>query len=184
MRTQKSLTLLALLAMGTSGAVFSDERSYPLDRWASRAKTGVTPVANPTYQQECGSCHFPYQPGLLPAYAWEQIMGALSNHYGDNAELSPADTQGIRNYLLNNAAGRTHSSTSKRFTHTGRTNGLPRISTTPYFIKKHDEIPARMVSSNKQVRSFSHCNACHTRAAEGSFREDEVVIPGVGRWED
>ena len=47
----------------------------------------VAPVANAKYKEECGSCHFAYQPGLLPARSWEKIMGNLENHFNENAEL-------------------------------------------------------------------------------------------------
>ncbi|MCK5667370.1 MAG: hypothetical protein KAI17_27975, partial [Thiotrichaceae bacterium] len=64
-------------------------------------------------------------------------------------------------------------------------NNLPDgITDTPYFIKKHDEIPAKMVTSNAEINSFSHCNACHTQAQKGLYDEHGVRIPGYGRWED
>ena len=66
---------------------------------------------------------------------------------------------------------------------TGGVN-LPRITETRYFVKEHDEIPARMVADNPDVGSFSNCNACHQGAAEGVYDEDRVKIPGFGRWED
>ena len=61
---------------------------------------------------------------------------------------------------------------------------LMRITETSYFKKEHDEIPPKMVKDNPEVGSFSRCDACHTRAADASFDEDEVRIPGYGRWED
>jgi len=33
----------------------------------------LTPVNNPTYIEECGDCHFAYQPELLPSGSWEKI---------------------------------------------------------------------------------------------------------------
>ena len=59
-----------------------------------------------------------------------------------------------------------------------------RITETPYFMRKHDEIPAKMVTANKQVNSFSNCNACHSKADQGLFDEHGVRIPGYGRWDD
>jgi hypothetical protein len=49
---------------------------------------------------------------------------------------------------------------------------------------EHDDITSKMVIGNEQVRSFSQCDACHTRAKQGSFREHEIHIPGYGRWDD
>ena len=36
-------------------------------------KRYITPVNNPTYEEECGACHFPYQPELLPSGSWKKI---------------------------------------------------------------------------------------------------------------
>jgi hypothetical protein len=30
-----------------------------------------------------------------------------------------------------------------------------------------------------KVRTLTNCNACHQRAAEGSFWIDELVVPGL-----
>ncbi|MCC6543576.1 MAG: hypothetical protein IT392_03630 [Nitrospirae bacterium] len=35
-----------------------------------------------------------------------------------------------------------------------------------------------------EVKSLINCNACHTRAAAGSYDELEIKIPGFGRWDD
>jgi len=51
------------------------------------------------YTDACGSCHLVYQPGLLPARSWDRIMTALSDHFGDNAELDPAASSEIRRFL-------------------------------------------------------------------------------------
>ena len=59
-----------------------------------------------------------------------------------------------------------------------------RITELPYFVRKHDEIPERMVSGNEDVGSFSNCNACNQRAESGDFDEDSVRFPGYGRWDD
>jgi hypothetical protein len=61
---------------------------------------------------------------------------------------------------------------------------VDRISLTPYFIRKHDEISPSVLVDNPRVGSFSQCNACHLNAVKGSFSENEVSIPGVGYWKD
>ena len=47
----------------------------------SSGKTDVAPVNNQLYIKECGSCHFPYQPGLLPSNAWNKMMEKLLSHF-------------------------------------------------------------------------------------------------------
>ncbi len=32
----------------------------------------VAPVKNALYLEECGACHFAYQPGLLPSRSWKK----------------------------------------------------------------------------------------------------------------
>ncbi len=58
------------------------------------------------------------------------------------------------------------------------------LRTPPYFRREHDEIPPRLVRNNEEVGSFSNCQACHRNAETGIYNEHQVVIPGVGRWDD
>ena len=184
------LVTAALLAFGAAGLAIgdSDDDDDDLRRggWIEPGRD-VAPVTNATYAEECGACHMPYQPGLLPAAAWQQIMSAegLADHYGDDASLSDELRTEIAAYLAANSADQASRSRSRAFA-VGGIGGadLPRITETPYFRKEHDEIPARMVVDNAEVSSFSNCNACHQGAAEGVYNEHRVKIPGFGRWED
>ena len=147
-----------------------------------RHSTGVAPVNNPLYKTECGACHMAYQPGLLPARSWQKLMNGLDAHFGDNAELDSQTHQAITDYLIANSADKSDYRRSRRF---AAAQGTPlRISETSYFQHEHDEIPARLVTGNKEVRSFSNCNACHRKAEQGSFRERDILIPGYGQWDD
>ncbi len=170
--------IVATLALA-AGIALSDEEFY------ERVTRDIAPVKNSTYATECGSCHFAYPAGLLPAASWERIMTGLASHFGDNAEL-PADTAAqIRQYLVANAADRAGIGRSVGFSRydTARTPPL-RITETPYFMAKHRELPRRAVQDNPEVKSLSRCDACHTRSAQGSFSESEIRVPGFGRWDD
>ena len=145
---------------------------------------GVVPVDNTLYTESCGSCHFAYQPGLLPARSWDRMLKGLSDHFGENAEL-PADEQAkLRDYLMANAADTSNAKRSRRIAESIAPDEAPlRITETAYFKRQHHELSARRVKDNPDVRSFSNCAACHTRAAEGSYREGEVRIPGYRNYE-
>ena len=67
---------------------------------------------------------------------------------------------------------------------TGTGVRLPRITEIADFRDEHEEIPARLVTGNPDVLSFSQCNACHRRAEEGNFSEQQIDIPGHGPWQD
>jgi len=148
-------------------------------------KTDVAPVKNTTYTEECGSCHFAYQPGLLPARSWQKMMGDLENHFDENAEMDQATQVKLTQYLVENAADDADYKRSKRIMNSLNKDDTPlRITETPYFIRKHDEIPRRMVQDNPELGSFSKCAACHVNAEKGSYDDDDVRIPGVGKWDD
>jgi len=144
----------------------------------------VAPVKYALYQQECGSCHFAYQPGLLPAASWWKLMDGLDDHFGENAELDADTGKQLRDYLTANAADHVSTGRSPGIVNSLRGSAPLRITDTLYFRRQHSEIPARMVKNNPQVGSFSRCDVCHAGADEGSYDEDSVRIPGMGRWED
>ncbi len=52
----------------------------------------------------------------------------------------------------------------------------PRISTTAWFVRKHDEVRAE-VWRRPSVGSPANCLACHSGAEKGDFDEDRVKIP-------
>ncbi len=170
---------------GIGGTAFSDEAAPFFRNWFGKEKAPLPPVSNKRYLEECGSCHFAYQPGLLPAASWAKLISGLDEHFGENAELPKEEREEIGSYLMNNAADRAASGISAKFMRSLRERQVPlRISEIPYFVKEHDELPRRMVQDNPEVKSFARCDACHTDAAEGIFDEHAVRIPGFGRWED
>lgn len=177
-RTISVMTLAAIVWLA-SGAVMADD-----DHGASRRGPDVAPVKNALYRDECGSCHFAYQPGLLPARSWQKLMGALDDHFGENAELDDATRQQLQEFLIANAAENSGTRRSAKILRSLGKESPMRITEVPYIMRKHDEIPMRLIRSNSEVGSLSNCAACHTRADSGSFAEREIDIPGLGRWDD
>lgn len=189
------LTLFAvgLLSLGTVGLAFADddEEGEEGERESSgwmESRTPLAPIVNATYSQECGSCHMAYQPGLLPPQAWAQIMepAALANHYGDDASLTDELRTEISTFLGVNTLNLAQQSNPYAQDPANPTagQGLPRITETPDFKRKHDEIPVRLIKDNPKVGSLSQCNACHRQAAEGDYNERQINIPGHGPWKD
>ncbi len=131
--------------------------------------------SNNNYKEECGSCHFAFPPILLPKNAWQEIMSNLSDHFGDNAELSAEAEREITTYLANNSADTLSFKKGKPTT---------RITELAYFRHEHNEVPKRVFEDNPELSSFINCDACHTKAQNGSFRERDIRIPGQGSWDD
>lgn len=137
------------------------------------------------YKTECGGCHLAFPPSMLPAASWQGMMGTLSEHFGDNAELDKATADQITAFLDENAAGEARGEYALRSWRATRGLAPPmRITETDYFLGQHHEIPAKMVAGNPDVVSFSRCETCHRGADQGDFNEDGVRIPGYDRWDD
>jgi hypothetical protein len=176
---------VGLLVM-TGVAMSDDDRGKELLRtWFERTTPGIEPAESEIYVKECGGCHFPYQPGLLHALSWEKIMGGLDDHFGENAELDEGDQRTIRNFLLDNSAGRVNYGLPNKIMAAQGDRPLPiRVTEMRYFVYEHSELPRKMVQDNPKVKSFSNCDSCHQRAKQGLYDEHDVRIPGFGRWDD
>jgi hypothetical protein len=103
------------------------------------------------YREECGSCHVPYPPRLLPAASWRELMAALERHFGTDASLEPAPRAEIERFLAAHA-GR-------------RASSAPRITETRWFRKEHQ-------GEISPTQNPANCAACHARAEDGYYDDD------------
>jgi hypothetical protein len=186
------LPIAALLLVGI-GMVWADRDGYDDDhaeqglisRWFMPDSRPSTGAENKLYQEECGGCHFPFQPVFLPAASWQGIMQGLDDHFGENAELSEEDSQRIIRFLLANSADGVNREISNKVMWSTRFTPNPqRITETGFFRHEHREIPPGMLRQKDREISFVNCDSCHTRALQGSYNEHEILIPGIGRWDD
>lgn len=131
---------------------------------AARADGRLAPPPNPAWQAECGACHVPYPPRLLPARSWRAVMDGLARHFGTDASLDPGAAAEVGAFLER---------------HAGRDRGGPirlRITDTPWFRREHREI-APSVWARPAVKSPANCGACHAGAGRGDYDDDGVRIP-------
>ena len=136
----------------------------------------LKPAKNPTYREECGACHFVYQPELLPSVSWMKILDQLDDHFGEEIELDPVSKKIISDYLNSNSAEK---SSAKRAVKIMRSlgNHVPmRITDIPYIREKHHELNSEILK-RESIASLSNCVACHTTAEEGIYEDDNVKIP-------
>jgi hypothetical protein len=151
----RALLLAAGLVLLPAGAALAD---------SGRAMPRSVP---PAYTEECGSCHLAYPPGLLPARSWQRIMAGLDRHYGADAALDAATAQQINAWL------QAHAGTGKR---ASEEPPLDRITRCAWFERKHRKVePA--VWQLPSVKSAANCAACHSRAEQGRFSDDELRAP-------
>ncbi|MDE2369551.1 MAG: diheme cytochrome c [Burkholderiales bacterium] len=147
--------LIAALCVGAAQAARADG-----DAPSGRAP----PPPLPRYAQECGACHLPYPPALLPAASWRRLMSRLPHHFGTDASLDAATAGELLAWLLR---------------HAGSGAAEPpedRITRAAWFVREHREIAAA-VWQRPAVKSPSQCGACHTAADRGAFDEHRIRIP-------
>jgi hypothetical protein len=137
----------------------------------------VKPISNKLALRECGSCHFAYQPGLLPKRSWKKIINNLSDHFGTDASLDKNDKQRLLSYFIANSSDNSNQHLSRVITRYTRADKTPtRITTGVVFARAHDEL-RRGVFLRKSIGNAGNCIACHTTASRGLYNEDYVKIP-------
>lgn len=121
----------------------------------------------PAYAAECGGCHLAFPPGALPARSWLRMMSGLDDHYGTDASLDPATVQQLSGWLAANAG------TWKRVREQPPQD---RITRSAWFERKHRRIePSAWKLPG--IKSAANCAACHGRAEQGEFDDDDLRVP-------
>ncbi|NPA59097.1 MAG: cytochrome C [Epsilonproteobacteria bacterium] len=139
-----------------------------------------------TYYTECGACHKPYPPFMLPKSSWSRIQGGLKNHFGE--EISPNMKKGenrislndqtvIFNYLEQNSADKNPREISvKVMKSLNGARGRKSITKIKYWKKTHSGIAPHIFKS-KKVKRKSNCFACHKNFEKGMIEDIDIKIP-------
>ena len=180
------LAALLLLTSSTFDAALADNGDKERRRYRKRhrnsaehnSKSQLTPVNNSTYKESCGTCHFTYQPELLPSASWGKILDRFDDHFGEQIDLDQESKEIITDYLRANSAEHSSAKRAVKIMRSLRGQTPMRITDVPYIREKHqdDDIPADAFT-RKSVGSMSNCIACHTTAKNGIYEDDHVVIP-------
>jgi hypothetical protein len=176
----KSFGIIVFALVGTlaTPVAFAEDSFWSWLFSVSRKKE-VAPVSDEQYQEECGECHFPYQPGFLPEASWKKLLDAkaLQDHFGDNAELDEDVRKHIEEFVVDNSADKSWYKRSRKVMASLDSDSVPlRITEVPYIKDKHSEIPQAKIKQDK-VKSLSQCNKCHTKAGKAIYDDDTVSIP-------
>lgn len=139
---------------------------YSAHAHADRRQKGDGPLPS-EYRAECGSCHVAYAPSLLSAGDWRQIMSGLDRHFGQDATVDGKSAALIASYLQT-YAGRDAAVVGA--------SGLPRITESARFKRKHREVPVALWR-DPRVKSAANCAACHGSADQGRYSEHDLLLP-------
>ena len=173
----KGILYAAALAVSlTAGA--ADDRFF---KSTPGSMMGFLAARDPLYAKECGTCHFAYSPGLMPARSWVRVLDRMDQHFGESLRLDPATRAKLQAYLSANAADVSPYEGSKTFMERIPASLTPRrLAGVPVFREMHTVIHEVISTKTKvKVRTVTNCNACHTKADEGSFGNSELYIPGL-----
>ena len=161
--------ILGLLVLGFSALVLG------------RAQAGgghyFAPVTNTVVKEECGSCHLPFYPSLLPARSWVRMMDGQDQHFGTDLGLDAPTNAAILAFLTANAAERHLTEAGLKIDRSLSPSVAPlRITETPYWIKKHRDI-RDVTWLAPEIKSKTRCEACHLDALEGTFEDAAMHLP-------
>ena len=145
---------------------------------ATAAPAGdVGPNSSALYVKECGACHFPYQPGLLPERSWRAVLASLNRHFGETADLKPGDLQAVTDYLLAGAADHADNQRSREVMSSLKPADTPtRVTSVLYTGGIHGGFLDPKFLGKPAVKTLADCAACHPRAADGRFVHRNYVI--------
>lgn len=133
-------------------------------------KLDVGRNTNPTYEKECGSCHFPYQPGWLPERSWRRMMGSLASHFGENAVLSQANHDVVLAYLVAGAADKVGNARSREVMQAVKPGETPQSITKVLYVGGiHGGFLDPAFKGKPEVKTLAQCPVCHKQADRGWF---------------
>jgi hypothetical protein len=141
-----------------------------------RGHDALRPVSNPVYKEECGACHFTYQPELLPSASWKKVVTAHDDHFGESVALDDNSEKTILDYLTANGAERSSAKRAVKIMQSLGTDVPSRVTDIPYIKRKHRKIASSIIN-RESIGSLSNCAACHKTAEEGVYDDDHVTIP-------
>jgi len=130
---------------------------------------------DPVYAEECGACHLPHNPSLLPRASWALLMAGLDDHFGENAALDAETTADLAAWLDAHAAESADTKPAHRLRAVDPQKPF-QISASPYWVRKHRDI-ADATFASRAVGGKGQCAACHADGEAGRFYPANISIP-------
>jgi cytochrome b len=177
--------VLSVAAFGAWWFAYAWHRPSEVGIGQGEALGVVPPVAfvgrrlpeDPTWREECGTCHLAFHPNLLPARSWQRLLSEQDRHFGTDLALAPSVAATLHAFLARNAAERSPTEAAFKINRSIPAGNTPlRITATPYWLAKHGGI-AKEVWARPSVKSRANCAACHVDAEAGTFEDSAMHIP-------
>lgn len=158
LQPRKLLPVLAIILLAITVTMPESHAARKRSRLPAPLPESWEPATvNAKWQEECSACHMAFQPGLMQAEFWQNIMSTLDKHFGRDASLDEEDTKEITAFLVENASTRwTYSPVPTRIREAG------------WFKRRHDQ--HEKAWDDPLVKTSANCIACHKSASNGDFR--------------
>lgn len=146
------------------------------ERSGKHAEESYPAPYNESYASECGACHLPYPPGLLPSESWRKILTLLPGHFENDVQIEESLLEKISVHLDSYSRRNWNEGTPGGKTMGGEERIPIRITDTYLFKSEHHELGANIFGASS-IGSPANCSACHPSADKGDFDEHSVNIP-------
>lgn len=120
---------------------------------------------NTLWNSECGSCHLPFHPALLPLRSWEKMLSEQNAHFGESLGLDANTLEQLALFARAQASEKFPAGEAPQ-----------RITTTAAWLHTHRRI-SEPVWHDKKIATQSNCAACHRDATNGTFAPSEIAVP-------
>src|SRR6266404_3955686 len=167
-----SRPLAAMLLLGIIGATAAIALAL---LWRVPPRGLPAMPVNRAMVEQCGDCHHPFHPSLLPRASWAVMMANLADHFGEDASMPRAKQEEITAYLERYAAEAWDTRAAQRFKFTSPNEPLS-ITATPAWQGFHRHLDPAVFSS-LSIRARSNCVACHSDADSGRFDPQAISLP-------
>ena len=137
--------------------------------WAAFASAQAVNPRNTVHINNCGSCHLPYSPGLLPVKSWQGIMAGLDDPFGKKVEVTEANSAHIIAYLERYALTQGQQSVMGQLIKDLPDDPPLRITELPAFTALHGVVAERLEVEKLESGFLSPCANCHRAAASQLF---------------
>ncbi len=158
--------LVLLVCAGAVGAVWRALPDGP----------ALPPAMAPVIVAECGSCHEPYHPIVLPASVWRQVVAGLHDHFGEDASLSSATAQAVETAMTQWSADDADREVASWWRHSNDPAQSLSITASGMWKHRHEDVPEQIFKT-KAVGGKGNCSACHGDARSGVFAPQAIHIP-------
>lgn len=138
----------------------------------NRPANFLSPGKNDLYENQCGTCHFLFRPGLMTSKSWVKIVEESGDHFGKNLALKQSEKLELLSFLTKNSSDEGWLDVPDEIGETAiilyeqnmeQNNNAPiRVTQTRYIKDAHNMIDPT-VFDREAIGGFNNCGGCHER---------------------